>query len=212
MEKPINKPKRRQDKSLTRAEVKGALRDFTVEDHLLVWELFCKRFQIKRALSSAWHPQTNGQTEWVHGTTEQVLRAYIQSDESAGEDPLPAAELAYNGTVHNTTRLNPFAVMIGENPMRASDLDVVEVLESTSTPPITKVFRQLADRATAHIFQAQAQQKHYADGQRREVELKPGDEVWVSTKFMQPRGAIQFQPRFIGPFRYYPRWGRLRTV
>ena len=111
-----------------------------------LWELFCKRFQIKRA----WHPQTDKQTERVHRKIEQVLRTYIQSDESGWEDLLPAAELAYNCTVHNNTGLTPFEVMTGENPMRASDLDAVDVLEPTITPPRTKVFQQLADLAAGY--------------------------------------------------------------
>lgn len=174
-----------------------------------LWRAFCRRFQIKRALSSAWHPQTDGQTERVHRTIEQVLRTYIQTDETAWEELLPAAELAYNCTVHNSTGLTPFEVMIGENPLRAADLDVVEDLEPTISPPMTKLFQQLVDRAAAHILQAQAHQKHYADGKRREVEFNIGDKVWVSTRFMQPRGSAKFQPRFIGPFIIQAKVGKV---
>lgn len=174
-----------------------------------LWELFCKRFQIKRALSSAWHPQTDGQTERVHRTIEQVLRTYIQSEEAEWEVLLPAAELAYNCTVHNSTGLTPFEVMIGENPLRACDLDIVDDLEPTISPPMTKLFQQLVDRAATHISQAQQQQKFYADQRRREVEFQPGEDVWLSTKFMQPRGSAKFQPRFIGPFKVLNRVGKV---
>ena len=68
-----------------------------------LWGKFCERFKIKRALSSAWHPQTDGQTERVHRTLEQILRTHIQTDESAWKGLLPAAELAYNCTVHDST-------------------------------------------------------------------------------------------------------------
>ena len=174
-----------------------------------VWELFCKRFLINRRLSSAWHPESDGQTERVHRTIEQVLRTYLQSDESAWEDLLPAAELAYNCTTHNSTGLTPFEVMIGENPLRASDLDVVEELQPTLSPPMTKLFQQLVDRAAAHILLAQARQKYYADQRRKDVQFAVGDKVWVSTKFMQPQGAAKFQPRFIGPFPVIARIGKV---
>ena len=81
--------------------------------------------------------------------------------------------------------------------MLSSDLDIADVLEPSITPPMTKEFQQLVDRAAAHILQAQAQQENYAEGKRREVEFSSGDELWLSTKFMQPRGAAKFQPRFI---------------
>ena len=170
-----------------------------------LWGKFCERFKIKRALSSAWHPQTDGQTERVHRTLEQILRTYIQTDESAWEGLLPAAKLAYNCTVHNSTGMTPF----GENPLRAIDLDLNDVLEPTITPPMTKVFQQLVDRAAVHILQAQARQKHYADQKRKEAEFQVGERVWVSTRFMPPRGSSKFQPRFIGPFRVIKRIGKV---
>ena len=174
-----------------------------------LWANFCERFKIKRALSSAWHPQTDGQTERVHRTLEQILRTYIQTDESAWEGLLPAAELAYNCTVHNSTGMTPFETMIGENPLRAVDLDLNETLEPTVTPPMTKIFQQLVDRAAVHILQAQALQKYYADQKRKEVEFQEGELVWVSTRFMPPRGSPKFQPRFIGPFKIIKRIGKV---
>ncbi|KAL8440826.1 hypothetical protein Emed_007647 [Eimeria media] len=174
-----------------------------------IWRLLCERFDIKRALSSSWHPQTDGQTERVHRTLEQTLRTYIQTDESTWEDLLPAVELAYNCTTHSSTGLSPFEVMIGENPLRASDLDVVEVFEPTITPPMTKLFQRLVDRAASHILQAQARQKYYADKHRKEVEFAVGDKVWVSTRYMQPRGAAKFHPPFIGPFTIVARVGKV---
>ena len=177
---------------------------FTAE----VWDLMCKRFDIKRALSSSWHPESDGQTERVHRTIEQVLRAYIQSDENAWEDLLPAAELAYNCTVHNSTGLTPFEVMIGENPLRAADLDIVDELSPTISPPMTKLFQQLVDRAAAHILEAQAAQQYYANKHRRDVQFRVGDKVWLSTRYMQPRGTAKFQPRFIGPFPVIARIGK----
>ena len=47
---------------------------------LEMWEAFCNKFKIKRAVSSSWHPQSDGQTEPVHRTLEQMLRVYIQFD------------------------------------------------------------------------------------------------------------------------------------
>ena len=174
-----------------------------------LWEKFCNKFQIQRAMGSAWHPQSDGQTERVHRTLEQVLRTYLQTDESRWEELLPAAELAYNCTVHSSTGMTPFEVMIGENPLRAIDLDLHETLEPTISPPMTKLFQQLVDKAGAHILQAQAAQKHYADRHRREMEYQVGQRVWVSTRFMPPRGASKFQPRFIGPFKILKRIGKV---
>ncbi|CDJ50411.1 hypothetical protein EBH_0033500 [Eimeria brunetti] len=119
-----------------------------------VWSQLCSRFNITRAMSSSYHPQTDGQTERVNRTLEQMLRTYIQADEREWEGLLPALELAYNTTSHSSTELSPFEIMIGENPLTAADLDIVGALAPTLTPPMTKLFRQLCDRAQSHILQA----------------------------------------------------------
>ncbi|KAL8439280.1 hypothetical protein Efla_003582 [Eimeria flavescens] len=96
-------------------------------------------------------------------TLEHVLRSYIQSDEAAWEDFSPAVELAYNCSTHKSTRRSPFEVTIGENPLRASDLGIVDAYEPTLTPPMTKLFQRLVEHAAADIIHAQAQQQFYAN-------------------------------------------------
>ncbi|KAL8426924.1 hypothetical protein Efla_006008 [Eimeria flavescens] len=113
---------------------------------------------MNEAFFSAWHPQTDGHTERVHRALEQLLGTYIQSDKAACEDLLPAVELAYNWTTFTSTGPSSFEVMIRENPLRASDLDFVDAYEPTLTPPTTKLFQRLVDRAYANIIHAQAQQ------------------------------------------------------
>ena len=91
--------------------------------------------------------------------------------------------------------------MIGENPLTAADLDVVGALSPTLTPPMTKLFRQLCDRAQSHILKAKGLQKHYADTHRREVEYAVGDKVWLSSTHIPAQNTCpKFEPRFRGPF------------
>ncbi|CDJ64467.1 hypothetical protein ENH_00070160 [Eimeria necatrix] len=103
-----------------------------------LWQQLCRRFKIKRAISSSYHPQSEGQTETDNCTLEQMFRANIQSDEREWERLLPALGLAYNTTSHSSTQLSLFGVMIGDNPLTA---DAVGALSSTLTPPMTKLFR-----------------------------------------------------------------------
>ncbi|KAL8440666.1 hypothetical protein Emed_007669 [Eimeria media] len=162
-----------------------------------LWRLFCERFDIKRALSSSWHPQTDGQTERVHRTLEQALRTYIQTDESKWEDLLSPLELAYNCTTHSSTGLSPFEVMIGENPLRASDLDVVEIFEPTITPPMTKLFQRLVDRAASHILQAQARWSPAQEPQADE------DPVYEVEHILDSRGSGADE-EFLVQWKGYP--------
>ncbi|KAL8271279.1 hypothetical protein Esti_004794 [Eimeria stiedai] len=109
-----------------------------------IWLLFCLHIGIKRALSRAWHPQTNCQTGRANRTIEQMLRSYIQNRAEEWADLLPTLELAYDCTSHSATGLSPFEVM-GENSLRPQDLDLVDVFPPTFMRPMTKTFRILVD-------------------------------------------------------------------
>ncbi|CDJ46911.1 hypothetical protein EBH_0069500 [Eimeria brunetti] len=158
-----------------------------------VWSQLCSRFNITRAMSSSYHPQTDGQTERVNRTLEQMLRTYVQADEREWEGLLPALELVYNTTSHSSTELSAFEIMIGENPLIAADLDIVAAWAPTLTPPMTKLFRKLCDRAQSHILKAKWRQKYYADAYRRAVEDKVGDQVWLSSKHLPARPSLAQQ-------------------
>ncbi|CDJ35022.1 uncharacterized protein EMH_0023410 [Eimeria mitis] len=142
-----------------------------------LWQQHCQRFRIKRAMSSPYHRQSDGQTERVNRTLEQMLPTYIQTDEREWERLLPALELAYNTTSHSSTELSPFEVMICQNPVTAADLNVVGNLAPTLTPPMTKLFQQLCDRAQSHIIKEKWQQKRYAEAHRRDAQYNPGDRL-----------------------------------
>ena len=71
------------------------------------WETFTNRLQIKRALSTAWHPQSDRQTEQINRTLEQRLRVFIQADQTQWEKLLPALEPAYNTTLQASISLSP---------------------------------------------------------------------------------------------------------
>jgi len=161
------------------------------------WEVFTSKHNIQRALSTAFHPQTDGQTERTNRTMEQMLRIYIQIDQSRWEELLPALELAYNTAPQASTGLSPFQIMIGENPPTGKD---VEMLEPQVTPALTKTFRMMVARALAHIAMAQQRQKRNADKHRREVTYNVGDKVLLNTKFLHLDGSRKLKQRYLGPF------------
>ncbi|CDJ67604.1 hypothetical protein ENH_00038690, partial [Eimeria necatrix] len=168
----------------------------------------CRRFNIKRAMSSSYDPQSDGQTERVNRTLKQMLRTYIQPDERQWERLLPALELAYNTTCHSFIELSPFEVMIGENPLTAANLDIVGALAPTITPPMTKLFRQLCDRTQSHIQETKWQQEYYADKKCRAVEYAVGDKVWLSSKHLPASSSCpKFEPRYREPFEIIERVG-----
>ncbi|KAL8273036.1 hypothetical protein Esti_003089 [Eimeria stiedai] len=156
---------------------------------------------------SAWHPQTDGQTERANCTIEQMLRTYIQSPEEEWPDLLPALELAYNCINHSATGLSPFEGILGENPLRLQDLFWSMFFHPLSPLRRLKPFDSLLTEPR-HISSRQSgTQKAFADSSRRPLEFSVGDLVWVSTPYIAARGCPKCQQRHIGPYRILERIG-----
>jgi len=71
---------------------------------------------IKSKLSTAFHPQTDGQTERVNQELEQYLRMFIDHRQEQWPEWLGTAEFAYNNKAHSSTRTLPFKANYGQDP------------------------------------------------------------------------------------------------
>jgi len=80
------------------------------------WSSLCFYMKARRKLSTAFHLQTDGQTERQNQTLEQYLHCYINYRQDDWVDWLPQAEFTYNNTVHASTGVSPFFALYGYNP------------------------------------------------------------------------------------------------
>lgn len=88
------------------------------------WSTLCYSLKIKSKLSTAFHPQTDGQTERQNQTLEQYLRSYINYEQDIWVYWLPMAEFAYNNSVQKSTGMTPFFAMSGYHP--TANVDTAE--------------------------------------------------------------------------------------
>jgi len=63
-----------------------------------------------------YHPQTDGQTEWINQELEQYLRVFIDHRQEQWPDWLGMAEFMYNNKIHVTTKISPFKANYGQDP------------------------------------------------------------------------------------------------
>ncbi|CDJ33066.1 LOW QUALITY PROTEIN: uncharacterized protein EMH_0050910 [Eimeria mitis] len=154
--------------------------DHVTVGRLELCERLCNQLNIQRTISTASRPQTDGQTERVQRTFEQMVRRNIQPDEYEWERLLPALELACNTSSHSSTKLSPFEVMIRENPIPAAELNIMGDPAPAVIPPMCKLFRRLFDRAEGYILKASWEQKACANTHRRDAEFQPADPRQVS--------------------------------
>jgi transposase InsO family protein len=98
------------------------------------WASLCKQLQVKRRLSTANHPQTDGQTERVNRILEEFLRAYCSARQDNWSQLLPMAEFAYNSSVQQSTGFAPFQLVYGSVPASPADLQA-EALQAQQQQP-----------------------------------------------------------------------------
>ena len=94
------------------------------------WLALCHYLHIKRRLSTAFHPQTNGQTERQNQTLEQYLHANMNYQQDNWARLLLMAEYAYNNAINASTGLTPFKAFKGYNP--DFDIEMSKKSESAS--------------------------------------------------------------------------------
>ena len=76
----------------------------------------CKKLGINQVMSTAYHPQTDGQTERVNQELELYLRIFAANNPMDWDLLLPDAEFAHNSQPHSTIRTSPFYAMMGYEP------------------------------------------------------------------------------------------------
>jgi hypothetical protein len=172
------------------------------------WENVTKALGISRNLSTAFHPQTDGQTERVNATLEQYLRAYCNYQQDDWGDLLPIAEFCYNNTQAESTKVTPFFANYGYHPRFTPDLgmqdnEVPEVSEYAAA--LTRLHTELR----AEMIQAQMAQAEQANKTRHpDPVLNPGDAVWLKRKNIRttrPSGKLDHKQ--IGPYKILERVG-----
>ena len=80
------------------------------------WAELMGRLDVRLRKSTAFHPQTDGQTERVNQSLEQYLRQYCNYKQDNWYDLLPLAQYAYNNSVTTATQMRPFFTNYGFHP------------------------------------------------------------------------------------------------
>ena len=169
------------------------------------WQELHRLMDVKLAMSTAYHPQTDGQTEVMNNTLGIMLRAFIDEKQTNWDTLLSAAEFAYNNSVHHSTGYTPFLLNTGQHPRVPANL----LSPTDSNTP--SVHEYLEQQSTALIFaqdalqRAQDHQKEQADKRRRDHDYKIGDKILLNAEnITMPAdsglSSDKLKPRFIGPF------------
>jgi transposase InsO family protein len=151
------------------------------------WRTLMKEVDTKLAMSTAFHPQTDGQAEKANSIVERYLRAYTADRQNDWDQLLAVAEFAYNASRHKSLEMSPFEADLGYTPRMP--LDAVVGLRTrrrvTDIQDGRSFAAQMADtlvRLRASLQQAQEQQIAEANKHRQPHSFQQGDKVLLSTK------------------------------
>jgi hypothetical protein len=155
----------------------------------------------KLAMSSANHPQTDGQTERANKTIKEMLRAYVGPRQDDWDKHLSLLEFAYNNSANPSTGHTPFYLNHGYHPRLPwclePDSTTPAVGRNESAHEFARRMHGIIAEAHKHIRKAQDRQARAADLHRRHHTFAVGDLVWLSSASF---GVTKLAPRFLGPF------------
>jgi hypothetical protein len=163
------------------------------------WQDIERILRIKPNLSTAFHPESDGQTERVNQVVEQYLRIhcdYLQDDWSS---LLSVAEFAYNNAHHSSIGMSPFFANNAQHPR-------IDITLHESQVPAARAFvlriENIHERASAALKRAQESYTRFAD--RKRLEPPPfqiGDRVWLLRRYIKTtQPSPKLDSKRLGPF------------
>ncbi|GJR83866.1 putative reverse transcriptase domain-containing protein [Tanacetum coccineum] len=174
------------------------------------WRSLQKSLGTNLDMSTAYHLETDGQSERTIQTLEDMLRACVIDFGSGWDKHLPLAEFSYNNSYHASIKAAPFEALYGRkcrSPVCWSEVGDAQLTGPKMIHETTEMIVQIKNRLLA----ARSRQKSYADVRRKPLEFEVGDKVML--KVSPWKGVVRFgkrrklSPCYIGPFKILSRVG-----
>ena len=176
------------------------------------WSSLQKELGSKLRLSSAYHPQTDGQTEMTIQSLEDLLRSCVLEQGGAWDTHLPLIEFTYNNSYHSSIGMAPFEALYGRRcrtPVCWYETGESLVLGPELVRETTEKVKVIREKMKA----SQSRQKSYHDKRRKDLEFEAGDHVFLRVTPMTGVGRAlkskKLTPRFIGPYQITERVGNV---
>lgn len=183
---------------------------------LVIQEMY-KKLHIKTALSTAYHPQTDGQTERVNQDLETYIRLFCNHRQSDWAAWLHLAEFAYNNRQHSTTQMSPFQANNLTQPRWSLETRVENMTHPAAEEHLQKM-KEVEEELKACLDMAAERMKDLYD--KGEIpDLQPGDLVFLEARNIKERIQARDEPtrlmtkklrkKRIGPFEILEKIGNL---
>lgn len=181
------------------------------------WQHLMQLLGTRMAMSTANHPQADGQSERTNRTVEDMLRCLVNYDQNNWDELLPAIEFAYNNQVNAATKETPFYADTGRHPRLPQDI----LTDPAKLQGPNEAANELAARMAGivlltrdHMQHAQDRQAKYYNSGRRDTEFRVGDKVLVDMTYLQTpeqraREKEKLKFKRSGPYKIIEKLGPL---
>ncbi|TFY53494.1 hypothetical protein EVG20_g10089 [Dentipellis fragilis] len=158
------------------------------------------KLQITSALSTAYHPQTDGESEHFNQEFEKYLRAFCNYRQDDWVKWIPFAEFSHNHRSHSATGRSPFEMLLGYIPVA-----IPSVKTSSPVPTVEEHFRHMdqirEDLQASLQVAAEIMKRTRGDSTQPGVHYQKGDKVWLDGKNVRttcPKAKLA--AKYLGPF------------
>jgi len=177
------------------------------------WKEFFKLQGVELRMSSAYHPQSDGQTEVVNRCLENYLRCMCHARPHLWNKWLPLAEYWYNTNYHSSSQMTPFELVYGQAPP-------IHLPYLPGKSKVAVVARSLQERENMllflkfHLMRAQHRMKQFADQHRTERTFDIGDFVYVKLQPYRQQSVVlrvnqKLSPKYFGPYKIIEKCGEV---
>eukprot|EP00983_Pelagomonas_calceolata_P014978 475989-Pelagomonas_calceolata.AAC.1 len=126
---------------------------------------------MNRAMSSAYHPESDGQIELTNRVVEEMLRAYVRPDQRDWDQMLWCAEFAIYSSYMESTQNTPFFLNYGQHPLTPTSVDLPRYVPRAQD--FTEGIARAVQEAKEHLGQAKKKMAEIANRTRRPVRYEP---------------------------------------
>lgn len=166
-----------------------------------LWSLL----RTKHRPSTAYRPQTDGQTERMNRMLHEYMRCYVGSQHTNWETLLPSAQFAHNNSYLKSIGTTPFHLMYGYHPRTPVTVNLPSKVKTAKT--MADEMAKSVRKAKLLLSAAQHRMKSSYDKKHSHKTFNRGDLVMLSTKNLKFHGFTKFLPKFVGPFKVIRTFG-----
>jgi hypothetical protein len=166
------------------------------------WQALMAHLGLNHKLSTAFRPQTDGQTERMNQVLEQYLRCYVNYEQDDWVEKLPSAQLAYNTAYNESTKLTPACANKGftpdayHNAREPKSINPAAIIKSEDLKTLHQEMR------TELEFVRNRMNKYYDPKRMKGPSFSEGDMVYLATKNISTkRPSKKLDYKYIGPYK-----------